>query len=72
MKKILFFTLIIFFILSFNEIFAQSPPPPPGEEEDPCGWPPGNCVPIDGGIGFLLAAALTFGAKKLHDHKKLP
>ena len=68
-KNIILFILVVFFIFFFNDIFAQAPPPPPGEE-DPCGWPPGNCVPIDGGISFLLAAAAAFGAKKLYDHKK--
>lgn len=29
-------------------------------------WPP-PCVPIDGGVGFLLAAGLAFGGKKLFD-----
>jgi hypothetical protein len=27
-------------------------------------WPP-PCIPIDGGIGFLLAAGLAFGGKKM-------
>ena len=27
-------------------------------------WPP-PCIPIDGGIGLLLAAGLAFGGKKM-------
>jgi hypothetical protein len=30
----------------------------------------GNAVPIDGGLIFLLAAGLAFGAKKMYDLKK--
>ena len=51
------FALILFLILiSLNEGFAQIPPPP-----DP------GAIPIDGGIGFLIAAGIAYGAKKTHD-----
>ena len=36
--------------------FAQGPPDP-------------NDVPIDGGIGFLLAAGAVYGVKKYRDGK---
>jgi hypothetical protein len=39
------------------------PPPPPGGGGPTC-WPP-PCIPIDGGIGFLVAAGLAFGGSKL-------
>jgi len=39
------------------------PPPPPGGGGPTC-WPP-PCIPIDGGIGVLLAAGLAFGGSKL-------
>lgn len=32
----------------------------------------GGGVPIDGGIGWLLAAGIGYGAKKLYDAKKTP
>lgn len=37
----------------------------------PCGGPfaPPTC-PIDGGVGFLIAAGLAFGGKKAHDLTK--
>lgn len=37
----------------------------------PCGGPfaPPSC-PIDGGVGFLIAAGLAFGGKKAHDIAK--
>jgi len=38
---------------------------PPG----PC-FPPGNCVPIDGGLGFLLLAGAAYGSKKVYDISK--
>lgn len=63
------FILAGIFILAFAAIgLAQGPPgggPPSGGN---CIPPP--CVPIDGGVGFLLAAGALFGAKKLHQLKK--
>jgi hypothetical protein len=44
------------------------PPPPPGGGGPTC-WPP-PCIPIDGGIGFLLAAGLAFGGSKLMKSSK--
>ena len=32
-------------------------------------WPP-PCIPIDGGIGILMAAGIAFGAKKMYDLRK--
>jgi hypothetical protein len=32
----------------------------------------GGGVPIDGGIGWLLAAGIGYGAKKFYDAKKTP
>lgn len=49
-----------------NPVLAAGPPGPPGGGGDPPCWPP-PCVPIDGGIGFLLAAGLAYGAKKTHE-----
>ena len=48
---------------------AGAPPPPPGGGMAPPCWPP-PCLPIDGGIGFLIAAAAVYGGKKLYDHQK--
>lgn len=36
-----------------------APPPPPVP----------NPIPIDGGLGFLIAAGMVYGAKKLYDNK---
>lgn len=54
-----------------SNVFAQpaSGPPlggnPPAGGPPPC-WPP-PCIPIDGGVGFLVAAGLAFGGKKAFD-----
>lgn len=48
--------------------YAAAPPAPGGGMTPPC-WPP-PCVPIDGGVGFLIAAAAIYGGKKLYDHQK--
>ena len=42
-----------------ESIMAQAPPPPPNPE----------AIPIDGGLGFLLAAGMAYGAKKLRKDK---
>jgi hypothetical protein len=44
------------------------PPPPPPPPPDPCF--PNPCIPIDGGIAFLAAAAIAFGGKKLLEKNK--
>ena len=41
-------------------LFAQGGPPVGGPP--PC-WPP-PCIPIDGGLGFLMAAGALFGGRK--------
>ncbi len=48
---------------------AGAPPPPPGGGMAPPCWPP-PCLPIDGGISFLIAAAAVYGGKKLYDFQK--
>ncbi len=60
--------LFIAFPLFMNLGFSQ-PPPPGGGGTQPC-WPPSACIPIDGGLGFLMAAAVALGAKKIYDKKK--
>lgn len=65
-----FATAIIFylFIGVTTSVFAGLPPPPPGGGGPPCFPPP--CMPIDGGISFLLAAGAALGAKKIYDSRK--
>lgn len=30
-----------------------------------------SCIPIDGGLGFLIAAGVGYGIKKIRDSRKL-
>ena len=50
-------------------VMQAGPPPPPGGGMAPPCWPP-PCIPIDGGLSFLVAAAAIYGGKKLYDHQK--
>ncbi len=59
------FSVITFLFFIAENLLAQ-PDPGPGA---PC-WPPGFCIPIDGGISFLVAAGIAFGVKKTWDMKK--
>ncbi len=63
MKSLL---IILFCFICNTVIFAAPPPPPAGS---PGCWPP-PCVPIDGGIVFLIIAGTLFAIKKLYDFSK--
>jgi hypothetical protein len=57
-------------LLVTGVVMAQFPgggSPPPGGA--PSCWPP-PCIPIDGGIGFLIAAGIAVGGKKLLNLRK--
>lgn len=64
------FILILGLLLGSMNVFSQPPggPPPGGGgstgTRPPC-WTP-TCVPIDGGIGFLIVAGVALGARKLY------
>jgi len=65
--------ITLLFVLMINIIaFAQPPGGPPpggaGGTNPPC-WDP-ECIPIDGGVGFLIAAGAVIGVKKIRDHRK--
>jgi hypothetical protein len=48
--------------------------PTPLEDEDPTPPPapsdPGGAVPIDGGLGILLAAGVGYGVKRIYKNRK--
>ena len=65
MKKLLF-TIFAMFILTF---VSNAQPPGPGDGETPGCFPP-PCVPIDGGLSWLLIAGTVYGGKKLYKANK--
>lgn len=62
----LFLTLVFFSV----DLFAAGPPAPPGGGGGPACWPPSTCIPIDGGLSFLLLAGALYGGKKIYDTSK--
>jgi len=61
MKNALTLLLFVVFMITPIFIFTSVAQPPNGTTEP---------IPIDGGLGFLLAAGLAYGARKLHKKKK--
>lgn len=55
------YRLLLVLVLSVAPIVALLAQPPIGGNP-PC-WPP-PCIPVDGGLGALIAAGVLFGAKK--------
>ena len=70
LKKFIFTVLFLIAMSIVNNAFAAGPPGPPGGGGGgpPC-WPP-PCVPVDGGIGFLLLAGVAYGGKKVYEFSK--
>lgn len=73
MKQLSYFIYTLLFLIALsivNNTFAAGPPGPPGGGSGgpPC-WPP-PCVPIDGGLSFLLLAGAAYGGKKVYDISK--
>ncbi len=56
------------FVISFSA-YAQ-PQVPDSGGPDPGGDGPGGGVPVDAGLGLLLAAGASYGAKKAYDYRK--
>lgn len=59
--------ILLFLFIGFSYVLHAAPPPPPGGS--PACWPP-PCIPIDGGLSFLVAAGAAYGAKKIYDLRK--
>jgi hypothetical protein len=55
---ILFFLVIFLLLPVFVQSIIAAPPPPPPKP-----------IPIDGGLGLLLAAGVAYAAKKLHNNR---
>ena len=78
-KLIIMGTLLTLLVLAFplfvDYLFAQPPGGPPPGGGTTTGSPPPNCwtpdcIPIDGGLGFLIAAGAAIGGKKIYDQLK--
>jgi hypothetical protein len=63
--KIIFNVALILVLLALPFILEAQPFPEDGTP--PCDGPFGSPCPIDGGIGFLIAAGIAYGGKKAHD-----
>jgi hypothetical protein len=61
-------TIITFFALPVSVMGQDAPDP---DDPDPCSFPLGEpCIPIDGGVSFLIAAGVAYGGKKAFDLRK--
>lgn len=67
MKKFSFFTFLL--LLSFTIDLKAQPPDPGGGNGGPNCFPP-PCVPIDGGLSWLLLAGTAYGSKKIYELSK--
>jgi hypothetical protein len=68
-SSVLVLFAVLFFLCYKIKAYGQPPPPPGGGSGAPC-WPPPCSVPIDGGIGFLIAAGAALAGKKFYDLRK--
>lgn len=53
--------ILLMFAPQLAEIALAAPPPPP----------PFQPIPIDGGLGVLLAAGVLYGARKLYKNEEV-
>jgi hypothetical protein len=64
-RKVVLIVIILFIGIS---VWAQGPPPPPGFVDDAVdassSGSGGTDTPLDGGLSFLLAAGVAYGAKR--------
>ena len=67
-KILLTISLIMLACVALGQPAGGAPPGGPAGGAAPC-WPP-PCVPIDGGISFLIAIGAAFGGKKAYDSIK--
>ena len=58
---------LLLILLVLNTVPYAQGPGDGGLDENP----DGGSVPIDGGLGLILAAAVGYGAKKIRDYRKM-
>ena len=66
MKRLLIIITLFFSLGFLSELKAQ---PGPGGGGQPGCFPP-PCVPIDGGLSWLLIAGTIYGGKKAYEFSK--
>ena len=69
MKKLLSLFVLMVALSFANSMMAQPPDPGGGGGELPNCFPP-PCVPIDGGLSWLLIAGVAYGGKKVYELNK--
>ncbi|MFB1022657.1 MAG: hypothetical protein QMC40_07855 [Vicingaceae bacterium] len=70
MKQVIVVFGLLLAMCNSNELLAQPPPPGGGGgDSGPNCFPP-PCVPIDGGLSWLLIAGTVYGGKKLYKANK--
>jgi len=71
-KKNQIIIISVFLVMAVTSSYGQpaggAPPGGPAGGTPGC-WPP-PCVPVDGGISFLIAIGAAFGGKKMYDKLK--
>ncbi len=65
---LLFIALLALTAIVYGQPAGGGPPGGPAGGGPPC-WPP-PCIPVDGGVSFLLAIGVAYGAKKAYQSLK--
>jgi len=66
LNYVLGLVLVAALVFISDAVMAQPGGGPPFGGGGPGCWPP-PCIPVDGGLSFLIAAGVAFGGKKLLD-----
>jgi hypothetical protein len=62
---------LMMFIMTVFITVVKSQPTDPSDPNNPDpGGPQGGAVPVDAGLGILLAAGAGYGVKKVYDYRK--
>lgn len=62
-------TFFFFVFCAFSTSLKAQPPNPDGGGGGPGCFPP-PCIPVDGGLSWLLLAGAAYGGKKMFDINK--
>jgi hypothetical protein len=62
--------IVLAFVISCSVLFVQAQDPGDPFSGGSPGGAPGGGVPVDGGLGLLLAAGVGYGVRKAHNSRK--